>query len=229
MLFRVETPEGKEPPYGNDHRLHPRVCRVRNLLADAPLRVLYEDGEFNVRVREARALPDGSVFFLEGIHDGPDDRYQGVRAIDAVTGTERWRKRYPQVKECSSPILDPSGQLLAFPSNLSPDGRVLLVNSASGEPIAPLLREARGLAPEARYLIHSHVPTQGLETGGSALHRRGDKAPLLVLGIDTVVSSLLVFDRQGQRIAWCNSHGTVTVCDLERIRSRLKEVGLDWD
>ena len=46
--------------------------------------------------------------------------------------------------------------------------------------------------------------------------------------MDTPPSCSPLFSRDGSRVAWGNSDGTVTVCYPEAIRGQLDRVGLGW-
>src|SRR5262249_1329096 len=68
LLFRVETrgdsvhPDADHPP-----RLHPRVCRIRDLFSPSPERPLAEIDAFSRHVFEAVAPLGGAYFVVEGI------------------------------------------------------------------------------------------------------------------------------------------------------------------
>ena len=56
-----------------------------------------------------------------------------------------------------------------------------------------------------------------------------NRIPVVTLGIDGGNSiHTPQFDRAGNRFAWGNTDGTVMVCELEEIRTRLGSIGLAW-
>ena len=61
------------------------------------------------------------------------------------------------------------------------------------------------------FLVQGHEPNSGV-----------------TLGIDGGSAVNPQFDRAGNQLAWGNTDGTVTVCDLKEIRERLGSVGLAW-
>jgi hypothetical protein len=61
------------------------------------------------------------------------------------------------------------------------------------------------------------------------LFRHGEPQPLAELSTDGERSLQPVFSAAGDRVAWGNGDGTVTVCDLEAIRTRLSTIGLGWE
>jgi hypothetical protein len=65
---------------------------------------------------------------------------------------------------------------------------------------------------------------------GCQLCRAREANAFITLGIDSRVSSINTpqFNLAGTHVAWGNTDGTVTVCDLPEINRRLKNVGLDW-
>jgi len=52
--------------------------------------------------------------------------------------------------------------------------------------------------------------------------------PVIGLGIDTRPNYRPASSRDGRFIAWGNADGSVTVCDLPRIRERLRTIDLGW-
>src|SRR5207249_3577392 len=83
LLFRVETDGANVLPFGPRGRGHPRLCRLRDLLRDDPLRSLVERPDFNARVLDAIVSPDGSYFVVEGL-GGADGKDLMIRAFDGV-------------------------------------------------------------------------------------------------------------------------------------------------
>jgi hypothetical protein len=89
------------------------------------------------------------------------------------------------------------------------------------DPIDPL---PDTLGPDAELWGRALPDPRGLR-----LFRRGDATPFVTLGIDATFSSVVFpFSRDGRFLAWGNADGSVTVCNLEEVQRRLKEVGLGW-
>jgi hypothetical protein len=198
------------------------------LLAADPLAVLYEDRECNARARWAGAIQGGKAFLLEGIHDGPQGRYQTLKALAALSGQELWHKHYPTLGEWIGPVADPRGQLLALALNphLGAEQRQVLVNSTTGELLGTTEMDCVALAPEGQWLISARPLDQVTTARGYTLHRRGDARPILFFATEAAPTLSPQFDATGELLVWGNPDGTVTVCHLATIRAHLREAGI---
>ena len=90
LLARAESGEGLAPPYGSNPRDHPRVCRVRDLLAREPLRTLVEVSDYPDHVYRSELSPDGRWLVVVGA-GGAGGREVTVGAYDISTGGLLWR------------------------------------------------------------------------------------------------------------------------------------------
>jgi len=54
------------------------------------------------------------------------------------------------------------------------------------------------------------------------------QAPLMTLAVDPSAASHVRFNAEGNRLAWGNADGTVTVCHLEEMENRLRAAGMSW-
>jgi hypothetical protein len=63
---------------------------------------------------------------------------------------------------------------------------------------------------------------------GFALHKGRSASPLVTLGVDTKSRAWALFSRDGNRLVWGNTDGSVMVCDLPAVNRRLAEFKLDW-
>ena len=68
----------------------------------------------------------------------------------------------------------------------------------------------------------------GDEAGDLALFDGTHAAALVRLDIAQSRSFTPQFDLGGNLLAWGNKDGTVTVCNLRKIKSRLDEIKLGW-
>jgi hypothetical protein len=66
------------------------------------------------------------------------------------------------------------------------------------------------------------------DTVKTVLVRGDDEALLVAFGSSSMSSLVCPFSADGSHLAWGNVDGTVTVCDIQRVRQRLAEVGLGW-
>jgi serine/threonine protein kinase/WD40 repeat protein len=230
LLFREEEDDRTGSANSMDQPAppaSPRVCRIRNLLGPSPSKALATLADFDGVFLGAAATPDGNTFIAEGTHRGPDGQRRTVKAYEVLTGAERWAIPSTRSSLSCTLVLDPTGSLLALRTD-NRDNEGTLVEVASGKVLGDLKPLPVCLGPEARDLIQIGTGDPRKEERGYALFRRDDSSPQLVLGLESTPSFLPVFSRQGDLLAWSNADGTVSVCDLQRVRGRLSEVGLEW-
>jgi hypothetical protein len=215
MLYRMETASGL-PPYGAaDYRTHPRLFVGRELGEGGP-RELVRSGFLNQRIHWSVAAPDGSCFVAVGERDGPRGKSNWVQAFGGATGQALW------AAPGHSLLLTPGGDVLAY---VGEQHDVVLVRPTSGQVLGRRRRGGGCLSPGLAL-----VGTPGDSGWGYSVNRGDDPAPLVTLGIDRRVSSVLrSFSPDGQRLAWGNADGTVALCKLAEARRRLAAVGLGWD
>jgi WD40 repeat protein len=227
LLFRTETRDGMPPLSDFPPDDHPRVCRLRNLLAadPGPIREL---GDFNRGVHCAAAPADGRYFVVEGQSGNAANRRQAILALDGTTGAVCWTKELPVVTSWAWELLDPQGELAALRTCEDPANEVALIRLASGQTVDFVPGSPFCVGPGARQLIRSGPARPGMTHPGFALLPRHGATPLVVLGIDSDPSSPCCFDHGGDLFIWGNGDGTVTVCHLEAVRTRLAVVGLGW-
>jgi hypothetical protein len=227
LLFRMETRDGV-PPLSDFHpKDHPRVCWLRNLAAAGPPEAR-DVTDFNWSVYSAAAGADGRCFLVEGIHADAAGRRQSIVVFDGATSVVRWTRELPEVTYGDWVMLEPEGELAVLWMHGSVEEGFPLVRLSTGEQLGLLPRSLRCVGPGGRRLLLTGPARPGTTQPGFALLPRGGTAPQAVLGIDSDPCSSPAFDRGGDRLAWGNNDGTVTVCHLESIRARLAEVGLGW-
>jgi len=197
--------------------------RLRELVRPDKATPLAEPRPFNVVVFDWAAALDDSCFVLNIVREEDARKRQFAISFDALTGAERWSI---PLQETLGPSLahDPTGRLLSiFPYEHADQG--ILVDVASGKTLGPLAVPPACLSPDANYLV---LDAPGGRSRGYSLIRRGEKVPLVVLGIETAPACSPLFNRDGSRLAWGNSDGTVTVCNPEAIRKQVDDIGLAW-
>jgi WD40 repeat protein len=229
LLFRGE--EGRPPAgAGISQTILPPpslVCRIRDLVGHRPLEPIAEVAEFNRRLLDAAAAPDGATFLIEGIHQSRTGLRRSIRAYDAATGKERWSVPSTRTPHTAALRLDPTGRLLAARTG-NHRTRARLLDVTSGQRLGSLDPCPVCLGPGASQWALSFAADGVEEAPGFALRARGEEAPGLVLGRGASRSCPPVFERTGRLLAWCNADGTVCVCHLPRLRERLARVGLGW-
>jgi WD40 repeat protein len=229
FLIRMETADWIHPP---DNRSsvqdHPRVCRVRDLLA-SPERDFRRQGKgnpawqtdfFNQRIVIAQASPDGRYLMVTGDHgDGGTKSRRLVKVYEIATGKELLS--FPGVGD----HLDPTGRIMQFsPESLSGTAQYTLIEVPSGKWIASINPPPNALGREAQM-----TAVQTANRFGLALYRAGERNPLVTLGIDMLsVQESATFSGDGARLAWGNQDGTVTVCNLPEIQRRMAALGFGW-
>ncbi len=220
LSFRDEAEEPARPGA-------PRVRRIRNLLGPSPSAPIAILADFDGHFLGSAVVPDGSTFLAEGTYRGPDGQRRCVKAYDSLTGTERWSIASTRSQLSGSLALDPTGRLLALRID-NRDRKGILADVGSGQVLGDLEPFPVSLGPGGDDLVRLGAGNPRDEARGYALFRRGGTTPLLVLGSESPASFPPIFSRDGRLLAWSNTDGTVSVCDLPRVRERLSEVGLGW-
>jgi WD40 repeat protein len=216
LLFRAERPHDLASPW---------VGRVRELRPGEPARVLAEIEGLDFGISGAGAVRDGG-FAAVARPAEPGGEGHRLVVFDAVTGKTRWS--YP-LTEQGNPVLrsDPAGRILAVWPCGDAD-KASLFDTDSGKFLASSEWMPVALGPEAGLLVRSRPPAPSGLPGGFSLYARDGEGPLVALGVGGAPSSQPVFDASGDRLAWGNADGTISVPDLPQIRARLAAVGLAW-
>jgi WD40 repeat protein len=224
LLFRVERKSGKFAPHdrGVKSEDDPLVYQIRNLLGptrEKPSAVLTPHPR---KVTNGVGWVNGNQLIFEVQDPGPQNK---LKAFDGLTGKELWS--VPEVYDPSgaNPRIDPTGKVLSFNGK---DGACDLFDIPSRS-LTALENHAGAMGPGASY--YSGTSQRHPNPNGMLLFRRGRAEPLITLGIDfsDLNSKFPQFNLAGTHLAWGNTDGTVTVCDLPEINRRLKEVGLEWE
>jgi len=225
ISLRVETPDGSRGPYSNaPPAKYPRVVRIRNLLGPTPTKPVAEITEFSGGVGAATAPPDGSYFVIDGFAL-PGGQQRKIKIYDA--GGKELGNIVPGWPTLPGAQLttDPSGRFLGV--RLWTENRIPIVRTPSQEVHAMVTGFPEALSPGAEYWANGAQSPGGLS--GMGLFRTADPTPLVVLGVDVVLSeSQQRFDASGRLLAWGNVNGSVCVCDVREVRRRLAELDLGW-
>jgi hypothetical protein len=223
LLFRVETRDGDRMPVPNaPPDKHPRVCRLRNLLGPTPLKPFAEIRDFNYHVYGAGAAPNGSYFVVFG-RGGAKGERRILQAFDGDTGKALWAnaREYPE-RRGGFIAVDPTSEIVTIQA--SPEGDTDVLEMPSGRIRGTLPAFATALGPRGEYW-GDFGPA---DFHGFALHKGRSASPLVTLGVDTKSRAWASFSRDGNRLVWGNTDGSVMVCDLPAVNRRLAEFKLDW-
>jgi hypothetical protein len=100
---------------------------------------------------------------------------------------------------------------------------MLGVTVPDGKPCGELPWRPYAIADGAEYagIIHNGAKRR------CAIVRKGETRPVVSLLPDTDLGAL-AFDRSSRRMIWGSTDGSVTVCDIPDIRTRLNRLGLGW-
>jgi serine/threonine protein kinase/WD40 repeat protein len=226
LLFRMETEDGKHAPDSSaPPKDHPRVQRIRDLLAKDP-KPLVELRDLNWHIYHSACPPDGSYFLVDGLRGPRDAMEHRFIAYDGLTGKRLWNlKEEPWTGGGGYQYLDPTGKLLAF--SFPGQGTRTLVEMPTGV--------ARGshplmvaFSPKADWWLNNSPGDSSEQSFGYRLHRRGEEDAVVTLGTDNLNAGGQRFTPTGTHVLWGNADGTVTVCDIPEIQRRLAAVGLGW-
>jgi serine/threonine protein kinase/WD40 repeat protein len=202
-----------------------RAYQVRNLLGTKPLDPIASIRDF-VWVIDAVLTPDGGQVAVTGL-SGPKGEERWVKVFTTATGKEVWAEKVERC-EAAALAIDPEGKILAFQHGLDATSGIL-AEVATGKHIHRLAPLPYALSPRAKYTATMEENPVN-KSGAIALRYGKDHARLLDLGIDVPVSyGRAEFDGDGNRVAWGNVDGTVSVADLKEVQKRLAELRLGWE
>jgi hypothetical protein len=185
---------------------------MRNLLGPEPLKRLWTTDTYPGRVFEAKMARNAScVVVSSGIVGGDQSR----ELLDVAKGTKLW-----SLSTGGAFSLDPLGKYLAIGQD---SGGASLLSIPDCRMVDQLARFPKCLAPEAAF------GSENGSSGGYALIRRHAKEPVVTIGSNREVSSIKnEFSADGRFIAWGNIDGTVSVCEIEKLRRELAAFGMAW-
>ena len=217
LLFRVETKSGEYGPLrGVDHRQHPRIGRIRELLDSGSMRTIAEIIDFNRHVFNHVSPDDLSYIVLDGVNIDAAGEHRSIAAFDGKTAKPLWSIPVSGGVRASVQLrLDPTDRLLAICEN--PNTECPLLEMPGGRQVGTIRRN-ESLGPGAGSWISVNRPSWSREQVYS-LFRRGEDRSVLPLAselMSTIVGAFH-FSADGRSLAWGNSDGTVDLADLEQL------------
>ena len=228
LSIRQESIDPQFLPFGPNQypEKTPRVCRVRNLLGIEPLNPLLEITDFKASAVAIKTNGHGVV--IEGYDVAGSEPERIIKYFELPPGTERWSQRSKYVQDSHRvDLLDPTGRFLAMGDETFK--QPMLVDFGSGQKVRSLKMTLRGLGPGAKINVAgTNIPDT--PNGQKRVLLRGDSDEVLfTLGdLNTTSFEHSPFSSDGRYVAGGNIDGTVTVCDIERVRQKLAELGLGW-
>ncbi|MCI0534842.1 MAG: serine/threonine-protein kinase [Verrucomicrobiales bacterium] len=223
FLMRVETLQGTEAPMSNySSKIHPRVCRLRNLMSPEFLTPIREITDFNLGTFDICASADGRSFVIEGIGSSGNQGRRLLLAVDAASGHTNWQKVSTNRANWGNVHLSSRGTRLAFTTNGGTWSQLDL-----GTPSEELVRlPCRPAAVGPDGLMWAALGEVAGFGRGLTVFEGGTS--LFNLGFDFEVFQSPRFDGTGRLLAWGNTDGRVILCDLEEIKRGLKEFGVAY-
>ncbi len=227
FLLRVETQDERAVPDSqHDPKEFPRVLRLRMLLGDRPTEPIQVITDFNWRVHDAAASPDGKYFVVDGA-SGPDGSTRSANTYDATTGAKLWSfplRKPPNIGAWF--VFDPTGKVLSL-NDHDHDHSILLEMPTRAE-IGSLDACPRSLGPGAAIWLEDTIGKTD-QTHIYSIHDRKRKSPILQIAVNSYSNSLPTpFSPDGRQLIWGNNEGSVSICELDEVRRRLAEVDLGW-
>ena len=233
LSLRTETDDPAIPPYDTDPSRYPRVGRLRDLMAEAPLTPLREIRDYHRHIFSSALSADGRYFVIEGL-GGPEGKTRLVNLYAGPTGTT--------IGPPATRLPTSTGAFFRF----DPTGAVLVhLNGFRNGPRARQLVELPGrvsfgefppvecLSPLANKYVSLYINQDWPDrlTPTVDIYERNRGVAVLRIAVDgPEISPYPQFspDLAGRHVAWGNQDGSVSVADLEELRRRLNAFGLGW-
>jgi WD40 repeat protein len=123
----------------------------------------------------------------------------------------------------ASMITDPTGQFLA----LQVDDSQWNLFDVPAKQVGPLRGGPDCLGPLAKSWVSTTPSPPG--DSGVVLYDMQSNRPLVTLGTNSKSSVMRMrYSNNGSLLAWGTMDGSVYLCNISKVRDRLKELGLDW-
>jgi WD40 repeat protein len=232
LLLRQETKGRQLPPVlpQANPQDHPRVCRLYELPDEGPANQVAEISDFDWYVFKIATTPDASHFAIEGISTGTGQAVRSVCIYDGPTGKQV--ESPPTARSPGDPWklleFDPKGTRLAV--SLDPSSESL---SLYDVPSLKLVGTIPDLGLDCLNTGGTRWIDQLAPTADSPesllLKAQGSPTPSLLLRIVLDVHRTTgQFSPDGNQVIWGSQDGSITVCDLKKVRERLTGIGLGW-
>jgi serine/threonine protein kinase/WD40 repeat protein len=163
------------------------------------------------------------IVVIEGDHDSERGNVRDVTAFDTKTGSVRWSVPSLSVEDSSNVRMDPKQVVVAIHPTASVS--TSLVDIFSGKLLRTLPSSFACMGPDAE--IAATVGSPEVERGIAIVKPYQDKR-LVTLAMDIDLNTQSArFDWSGKFLCCGNVDGTVIVCDLSEVETRLAELNSD--
>ncbi len=206
----------------NDGEPHDGVCRLRVINHNGSFDIIGEWKEFDHRIVTITSTRDGQYFVLDGESVVPGREPQ--RRIFVVDSTNGQTHSIPLTNFNESvppPLADEAGYLMQF---VQPGESAYLFGLADGSKLRGFPIMCRTLSMDGRlgWVGSADGPWCELFSIGYAKRLVRLQLPSLPSNYESA------FSPDAKYVAWANLDGTVSVCDIDRIRQELELIDASW-
>jgi WD40 repeat protein len=156
--------------------------------------------------------------------EGTNEHGRTITAYNTADGAKLWSHSSSKAAAYSNLTADPAGEFVAFRFDNSQ--KAALADALTGKWLRTIDSVPIALGPgAARWLLFGQPegPARGLTLVAGNI-----SAPFLRVGIDAPSSLFPCFNSTGERFAWGNVDGSVTICNLKETHRRLTQLNLQW-
>ena len=214
LLFRCETLSGEVGPFSTAHpKEHPRVCRLRDLLAEEYQRPIREIDEFNWHVFNSAKTSDGRFFAAEGTHVSANVKRRTVQVYEGETGSVHWTLETENPNQSASFCIDPNNDI-GLVYSLRGENTATLVSLENKTVGRTLSRNYRTIS-----ILGGVASARLSQEDCDTLFDLGSEAALVTLGKGIPsIDYNACFSRDGRRFVWGAEDGRVFLGDIPLIR-----------
>ena len=215
LAFHVEPTNAESRVF-----TQPTVPRIRDLTAKPVHEVLMTLSDFDWGVIDAWYGPDASFIAVDGLASSAQPTNRVVQVVRPWENRVLWTESVFVRLTASSMRVDLAGAVVP----------ITLVESEPQQLRDPRTGKQLRVSHTTFQVFHSSAGL-ALLSGESSwhLHSLSNGRPLLqVLSSGAKVTQWPIFSRDGRRVAVGWEDGTVSVCDLEKVRLRLDQAKLGW-
>jgi eukaryotic-like serine/threonine-protein kinase len=213
-LFRIEGFNGR------------RVAQIRNLRGKPPTEPVATITDFPRHVFMATSSPSQPYVVVDGL-GGDDGKTRMVRAYDWAMG-----KCVQSLPTATTAIYS----TMTFDS-VRPAVAVLVATAPAKKRIdvfelpGGAVRSSIPVEPLALFIDKDLVAAGGsvvADNYGVTLYRLETAETLATFDVNAAAPAAAMFNKAGTNLVWGRADGTVAVAELERVRTQLNSIELDW-